>query len=347
MEPRHRVDQTPPYWQGQAVRFSQQYRPPSTRQHWSILCLCRHYYSVGWTRVWFQIPRPARLFRRQCLLPDMTHHTGDQTHRLELQRDVQGLPNPGLHRDIPGRLSDGSGRPWDKPGVTATPEIPDHVLHSLDRHQWGLLREMCVRSTSPRLWIWMTRDPFPMTMTTRVNIRRSQQQYQIFTQAVTTSKGSFKSTPLRQNERPGRLCWTWAARRWLTESRGWTSRRFKTRWFSTARIAQGLKDDKEVEKTTLSETLNTASSTFKFFTVKQIFPGETYCLKVHRDALYVPNPLGDHGFSDNKAPFFLPSVTSDVSRHRRVGSEVRHLRLLSGLYGGFGNRRTLSQGWTF
>ena len=38
-------------------------------------------------------------------------------------------------------------------------------------------------------------------------------QYQIFRQAVTTSKGSFKSTPLRQNERPGRLCWTWAARR--------------------------------------------------------------------------------------------------------------------------------------
>ena len=109
---------------------------------------------------------------------------------------------------------------------------------------------------------------------------------------------------------------------------------------------QGLKDDKEVEKTTLSETLNTASSTFKFFTVKQIFPRETYCLKVHRDALYVPKPLGDHGFSDNKAPFFLPSFTSDVSRHRRVGSEVRHLRLLSGLYGGFGNRRTLSQGWT-
>ena len=32
---------------------------------------------------------------------------------------------------------------------------------------------------------------------------------------------------------------------------------------STARIAQSLKEDKEVEKTTLSETLNTSSSTFK------------------------------------------------------------------------------------
>ena len=71
---------------------------------------------------------------------------------------------------------------------------------------------------------------------------------------------------------------------------------------STARIAQGLKDDEEVEKTTLSETLNTVSSTFKFFTVKQFFPREPYRLKIHHDALYVPKPPGDHGVSDNKAP---------------------------------------------
>ena len=71
---------------------------------------------------------------------------------------------------------------------------------------------------------------------------------------------------------------------------------------STARIAQGLKDDEEVEKITLSETLNTASSTFKFFTVKQFFPREPYHLKIPRDAHYVPKPPGDHGVSDNKAP---------------------------------------------
>ena len=89
--------------------------------------------------------------------------------------DTQSGTPERLHRDIPGRLSDGSGCPWDKPGVTATPEIPDHVLHSLDRHQWSHLPEMRLRSTSPRLWIRMTRDPFPMTRMTRVNIRRSQQ----------------------------------------------------------------------------------------------------------------------------------------------------------------------------
>ena len=83
--------------------------------------------SVWWTRLVFQIPQPVRLSSHQCLLPDMTQHPGDQPCRLELQRE-----DPGLHRDLPGCLSDGSGCPWDEPGVAASPENPDHVLHSLD-----------------------------------------------------------------------------------------------------------------------------------------------------------------------------------------------------------------------
>ena len=71
---------------------------------------------------------------------------------------------------------------------------------------------------------------------------------------------------------------------------------------STARIAQGLKEDEKVEKTTLSETLNTSSSTFKHLTVKQIFPREPYRLKVHRDTQYLPKPLAESGFSNSKAP---------------------------------------------
>ena len=69
-----------------------------------------------------------------------------------------------------------------------------------------------------------------------------------------------------------------------------------------AHIAQGLKENEEVVKTTLSQTLNSDFSSFKFFTVKQIFPREPYRLKIHRDALYAPKPPGDHGFSNNKAP---------------------------------------------
>ena len=70
---------------------------------------------------------------------------------------------------------------------------------------------------------------------------------------------------------------------------------------STARITQGLKEDEEVEKTTLSEALNTGSSTFKHLTVKQIFPQEPYRLKVHRDAQNLPKIPAADGFNNNKS----------------------------------------------
>ena len=71
---------------------------------------------------------------------------------------------------------------------------------------------------------------------------------------------------------------------------------------STARIAQGLKEDETVEKTTLSESLNTGSSKFKHLTVKQSFLREPYRLKVHRDAQYLPKPPASDGFSESKPP---------------------------------------------
>ena len=71
---------------------------------------------------------------------------------------------------------------------------------------------------------------------------------------------------------------------------------------SIVRIAQGLKNDEEVEKTTLSETLYTSSSTFKHLSVKQIFPRESYRLEVHRDVQYLPKPPAENGLSDTKAP---------------------------------------------
>ena len=126
-------------------------------------------------------------------------------------------------------------------------------------------------------------------------------QYQIFRQAVTTSKGSFKDRlKTKQASRASLLDLGGPE---VTDRVSWLDQpSLQDTMVSTARIAQGLKDDEEVEKTTLSETLNTTSSTFKFFALKQIFPREPYHLKVHHDALYVPKPPGDHGFSDNKAP---------------------------------------------
>ena len=126
--------------------------------------------------------------------------------------------------------------------------------------------------------------------------------YQIFRQAVTTSKGSFKVNPAK-TKRASRASLMDLGDPEVTDRVSWLDQpSLQDTMVSTARIEQGLKDDEEVEKTTLSETLNTASSTFKFFTVKQIFPREPYRLKIHRDALYVPKPPGDHGVSDNKAP---------------------------------------------
>ena len=127
-------------------------------------------------------------------------------------------------------------------------------------------------------------------------------QYQLFRQAVTTSKGSFKVNPAKTS-RASRASLLYLGDSKVTDRVSWLDQpSLKDADASTARIVQGLKEDEEVEKTTLSETLNTTSSMFKHLTVKQIFPREPYRLEVHRDAQYVPKPPGDNGFSDSKAP---------------------------------------------
>ena len=75
----------------------------------------------------------------------------------------------------------------------------------------------------------------------------------------------------------------------------------------------------------LSETLNTSSSTFKHLMVKQIFPRETYRLKIHRDAQYVPKPPGETGFSDTKAP-------SSYQMSQRMCLDTEELARRSAIY---------------
>ena len=127
-------------------------------------------------------------------------------------------------------------------------------------------------------------------------------QYQLFRQAVTTSKGSFKVNPAK-SRRASRASLLDLGNSEVTDRVSWLDQpSLKDTMASTARIAQGLKEDEEVEKTTMSDTLNTSSSTVKHLTVKQIFPREPYRLKIHRDAQYIPKPPGDSGFTDSKAP---------------------------------------------
>ena len=127
----------------------------------------------------------------------------------------------------------------------------------------------------------------------------SSAQYQLFRQAVTSSKGSLKLNPAK-SRRAARASLMDLGDGEVTDRVSWLDQPSLTdNMASTARIVQGLKEDEEVKKTTFSESLNTGSSTFKHLTVKQIFPSEPYRLKVHRDAQYLPKP---DGFSDTKPP---------------------------------------------
>ena len=114
-------------------------------------------------------------------------------------------------------------------------------------------------------------------------------QYQLFRQAVKSSKGTCKVNPSKSRRAPRVSLMDLGE----TEASDRVSRldqpSLVDTMASTGRIAQGLKEDEDVEKTTLSETLNTSSSTFEHLTVKQIFPREPYRLKVHRERNIYPS----------------------------------------------------------
>ena len=93
-------------------------------------------------------------------------------------------------------------------------------------------------------------------------------QYQLFHQAVTSSKGMFKVNPAKSH-RASRASLMDLGESEVTDRVSWLDQSsLLDTMASTACIAQGLKEDEDVEKTTLSETLNTSSSTFKHLTVK-------------------------------------------------------------------------------
>ena len=75
---------------------------------------------------------------------------------------------------------------------------------------------------------------------------------------------------------------------------------------ATERIAQGLKEDEPVEKTTLNEVINVESS-FKFLIVKQVFSRDPYRLRVHKDAEYLPRSPSTEGFGDWKSSTYKVS----------------------------------------
>ena len=255
---RHRQDKTQPFWRVSAVLFSRQCQQLSTRLHWLTSCPCGLWCCDGWTRVWlFPMPRPGRLHNQLFLLPEMmTPHPGGP--RLHLGRQT----------DDPGRQWDGPGHPWEEPGGWTTLESPHApVLQSDGLHRLIYLPEMLLLWIFRRLWTLRTRSrrgPLPtMRMKTAIT-RRSRQRSinQSFRQAGTTSKGSFKVNPAK-SRRASRASLLDLGDSEVSDQVSWLDQpSLKDTMASTARIAQGLKEDEKVEKTTLSETLNTTSSTF-------------------------------------------------------------------------------------
>ena len=153
----------------------------------------------------------------------------------------------------------------------------------------------------------------------------SEAQYEIFRQAVTSSKGTCKINPAK-TKRAARASLLDLGDTEVPDRVSWLDQpSLQDTMASTARIAQGLKEGEEVVKTTLSETLNDNTSSFKFFTVKQIFPREPYRLKIHRDALYAPKPPGNHGFIENKTP-------SSYHLSHRVCLDTEELARRSAIY---------------
>ena len=140
------------------------------------------------------------------------------------------------------------------------------ILHVLDLPSEGLLPqnlvpEILLQSTFLQSWTLKTvKDRIILDEEDDEGMQKkvSAAQYQSFRQAVTSSKGTFKINPSKSRRAP----------RASLMDLGETESSDKVSWLdqpslvdtmaSTARIAQGLKDDEKVEKTTLSETLNTS-----------------------------------------------------------------------------------------
>ena len=202
------------------------------------------------------MPSPCPMFRHRRLHMIILH--------LEDQRLQSGVP--GLQTDDPGR-------PSDVPEWWMNLEIP----HVLDLPLEGLPPQnlapgILLQSTFLHLWTLRTKSR-TWTISDEEDDEGSQKkvsaaQYQLFHQAVTSSKGTFKVNPSKSRRAP-RASLMDLGETEVSDRVSWLDQlSLVDTMASTARIAQGLKDEEEVEKTTQSETLNTSSSTFKHLSVK-------------------------------------------------------------------------------
>ena len=112
----------------------------------------------------------------------------------------------------------------------------------------------------------------------------SSAQHQLFRQAVTSSKGSLKVNPAK-SQRAARASLMDLGDGEVTDRVSWLDQPSLTDTMaSTARLCKALRRMKKLRRLRFWSLSTQVLPTFKYLTVKKIFPHEPYRLKVHRDA---------------------------------------------------------------
>ena len=112
---------------------------------------------------------------------------------------------------------------------------------------------------------------------------------------------------------------------------------------STARIAQGLRDDETLEKMTLPEMLNAELHVLTFHSEAGVSMGAISSLKMHKGALYHKLPPNTDRFGE--AAGQLPDLTENGHWYWRVCQKIHHIFFTSGLHGRISPIWAVSQRW--
>ena len=244
-QPRQGVDQTSPCLQGPAVRFSLPFRDPSIWQRWQTLSL--------WTLLQCRMDQSSVPVDPAC--PPAQSSAPDNRHDSTPRRSATPAITPERRPRTPERFIRTPQR------STRTPDRrPIRRARSCSKSRDSRSSSPVSSSSSVE---FPTRDGSPVNFTTAMDpdIKRVfsddkdddgditkiwAARYQIFRQAVTTSKGSFQVNPA-QTKRASRASLLDLGDPEVTDRVSWLDQpSLQDTLVSTAHITQGLKDDEEV-----------------------------------------------------------------------------------------------------
>ena len=219
-------------------------------------------FNAAWNRLVFQTSPSGRLSSHLYLFLNMTPTTRDQPRRLDLQQE------PSLQRGSSIRLkssvsslvrrakeADRQARTPVRPPRTPVRRSRNHSESRDSRSRSPLSRSSSVESTAP--------DGSPLNFNAALDMdskralsededaegdgkKISAAQYEIFRQAVTSSKGTYKINPAK-TKRAARASLLDLGDTEVPDRVSWLDQpSLQDTMASTARIAQGLKEDKEV-----------------------------------------------------------------------------------------------------